>query len=856
MQQEISIPYQPNERQYEFHACGAVEVVYGGAKGGGKLLQVMTPLPTPGGFVPIKDVRPGDTIFGADGKPYTVTAESEIVTDSAWRLLFDDGSEITAHSDHLWLTFTAKEMISLARRTPEFREKRRNKRASKAKGNKTELFSEIISKRNRDNAGKNTKTSPTGSVKTTKEIVETLKTKNGWSNHSIPVAAPLELPVKNLPLDPYLMGVWLGDGSTSSGSVTTQDPEVVEAFVKAGYKIAAVTEKENNAAKTYRFEGLREGLKKAGVFGNKHVPHDYLWSSEEQRIALLQGLMDSDGTASGGSAEFLNTNKKLTEAVYHLAVSLGMKVSMREKQCKLYGRVCRPAWIVKWRPNIAVFRLPYKRAEQVIATSSRTRFRFIVGAEKVENVTMKCISVSSPDRLYLAGHSMIPTHNSCALVMEALAYALENEGAVIYLFRETYDDLESNLIAEWKKRVPEQLYSYHESKHIAKLMNGSIIYFRYIKNKSDAEGYDGRSIDLIGIDELTKHDYPTVQILMSCLRSPKGFPVRFRGTCNPGGIGHKWVKDRYILSTNKGKKGYVDKESGNTIAFIPAKVYDNFAIMDNDPAYVRRLENLPPKKRQAYLHGDWDMYDGQAFEEFDPKIHVIEPFVIPEHWYRWRAVDNGYSDPFAWYWFTVDELGFVYIYREFTRERDDPKISYSEQAQKVVKLSTYVRVNTGLPQSYSYYQERIGATYCGHDAFASNPLAQGKTISTYYNQGGVNGVLSAVPDRRLRKGTWHEYLKLVDLGEGKKLPRVRIFNTCKKLVETLPSQVEDEKDPEKVAETDYDHWYDGAGYGLVAYHVTYSLGQEPLPPPPLPDALRTDDEMPEGDGIAEYLWND
>lgn len=416
---------------------------------------------------------------------------------------------------------------------------------------------------------------------------------------------------------------------------------------------------------------------------------------------------------------------------------------------------------------------------------------------------------------------------SCALVMEALAYALEYPGADVYLFRETYDELEANLIKEWRQKVPQELYTYNETKHVAKLYNNSTVYFRFVKNRADAEKYNGRSIDWIGVDELTKHDEETIQILLSCMRSPKGYPPRFRGTCNPGGRGHIWVKKRYIQSTAYGKKIAIDPVTRNRIAYIPANVYDNPVLMANDPAYVRRLENLPPAKRKAYLMGDWDAYEGQAFEEWNPEIHVVTPFIIPEWWYRWRSVDNGYSDPFAWYWFAVDPDGIIYIYREFTRDYDDPKLAYSEQAKRVVEL-------TG--------NERIMFTAVGHEAFGTHPLSGGKTIVDHYREGGIADCIKVNPDRKLRKAVWHEYLKpFWDENRKRMIARVQIFSTCKKLIETLPQLSEDEKDPEKVEETDYDHWYDGAGFGLIAWHSKRSPSptkqQEQIPWP-----LRNDNE--------------
>lgn len=411
---------------------------------------------------------------------------------------------------------------------------------------------------------------------------------------------------------------------------------------------------------------------------------------------------------------------------------------------------------------------------------------------------------------------------SCALVMEAFAYACEYPKAVIYLFRKTFDDLEANIIREWKTKVPKELYEYNEGKHCATLYNGSQVFFRYLKTKEEAyELYQGRSMDFCGIDELTQHHKETVEILLSCLRSPLGHPPRFRASCNPGGIGHFWVKKTYIIPTQYGKNTINDPVTDQTITFIPAQVYDNHILMKNDPNYVKRLENLPEAQKKAFLLGDWDVFEGMAFEEFDPRIHVVKPFIIPKHWRRWVAVDNGYTDPFSFHWFAVDEQGTVYIYREFTRDYDDPKIPYSEQAKIVKELSTHVEIVDGEEVET---MEKLDFICVGHDAFSSHPLAEpGKTILTHYEEGGLNGFIRAVTDRRLRKATIHEYLKLYkDENTGEMTSKVKIFSTCKKLIEYLPLQVLDEKDAEKYAETDIDHWIDSFGYGLIAHHTGFS----------------------------------
>ena len=407
-----------------------------------------------------------------------------------------------------------------------------------------------------------------------------------------------------------------------------------------------------------------------------------------------------------------------------------------------------------------------------------------------------------------------------ALVVDAILYACHFKEANICLFRETYDDLEANLISEFKKFCPREILAkpYNESKHEAYFFNGSVIRFRFVSNYNDATKYQGRSFDYVGVDELTKHEERSIQELLSCMRSAKGNPVRFRGTCNPGGTGHAWVKKRYITATDYGGSVTEDILSGNTIQFIPATVYDNTVLMDNDAAYVRRLENLSEEKKRAFLYGDWDVYEGMAFEKWNPKIHVTEPFEIPSHWRQWMGVDNGYTDPFAWYWFAVDELGTVYVTKEFTRDYDDPKLTYTQQAEHVAKENNYEEYceETGEMLDKSI---RLDEIVLGHDAFAKSHET-GKTLVDYYIEGGVPGPFTkAVTDRKLRKATWVEYLEPRESGEGIFTSKVKIFNTCKKLIETLPLQVNDENDSEKVALTDYDHWYDGAGYGLITYHV-------------------------------------
>lgn len=393
---------------------------------------------------------------------------------------------------------------------------------------------------------------------------------------------------------------------------------------------------------------------------------------------------------------------------------------------------------------------------------------------------------------------------SCAIVMEALAYGIEYPKAKVYLFRETYDDLEANLISEMKTKWPKELYSYNESKHIATLYNGTKVMFRYIRDKKDAEKYQGRSMDFVGVDELTKFDKEWIQILLSCLRSPLGFPPRFRGTCNPGGRGHAWVKDDYVLGTNYGEKLLTDEITGGKIQFIPAQVYDNVVLMKNDPNYVKRLENLPENEKRAFLYGDWDIFAGQFFGDWRKDKHVIQPFQVPEHWRKWRAMDWGFNDNCSIGWYTVSEDGRVYKYRQiYVRE-----MLASAIARKVVELSE---------------GENIRYTVAGHDCWQKrgNDHTQGESIAETFAKNGVP-LERADISRVIGWQRVKEYLQ--DAPDGK--PYFQVFSTCEDTIRTFPVMIYDDRIVEDMDDSLEDHAVD---------ETRYSLMSRPLKSKPLPE---------------------
>lgn len=356
----------------------------------GKALAVDTPMLTPTGWTTMGALKVGDEVFGADGTPTKVVNTFGVFTDhQCYRVRFSDGQEIIADAEHLWQVDEA----GPNRRVPG--------------GRRTDTIT---------------------SVKTTQELLDNFLPKTGRSyRYHIPVGAALHLPERELPIDPYLLGAWLGDGTSSQGSITTADWEVAQAFLELyepGYIRAA-----GGKSITYNFLGLFAQLRALGLvswpsrdlFGHKHIPSEYLTASEKQRLALLQGLMDTDGYCSAsGAVEFCSTSSVLAADVLLLVRSLGWKATLREGRAVLNGEDCGPRYSVCWTPYAGEnepFRLDRKRANLKHRPSDGWRSRrtgsvAIVAIEPVATVPTKCITVDNDDHLYLAGSGLIPTHNT------------------------------------------------------------------------------------------------------------------------------------------------------------------------------------------------------------------------------------------------------------------------------------------------------------------------------------------------------------------------------------------------------------------------------------------------------------
>jgi hypothetical protein len=258
---------------------------------------------------------------------------------------------------------------------------------------------------------------------TTAQIADSLRIR-GEYNHQIALSGPAQYPYRSLPMDPYVLGAWLGDGTSTKSELTCADEPILREIVNAGYAverragadrywIGGVGRTRSAVNGRYmRNESLSSALRNLDLLGNKHVLADYIMASEPQRMALLQGLMDTDGYVDTvGRCEFTSVREVLADAVVELAASLGLRPVKSKRRAMLNGIDCGPAYRVKFTPRRPVFRLPRKLQRQRLEGSHHL-FRAIVDVREVGSVPVRCIQVSAPSGMFLVGRTFIPTHNS------------------------------------------------------------------------------------------------------------------------------------------------------------------------------------------------------------------------------------------------------------------------------------------------------------------------------------------------------------------------------------------------------------------------------------------------------------
>ena len=392
---------------------------------------------------------------------------------------------------------------------------------------------------------------------------------------------------------------------------------------------------------------------------------------------------------------------------------------------------------------------------------------------------------------------------SWAVRVKAVLLGLRYPKLNMLILRRTYPELSENHIIPLIMML-KGIADYKEKDKVFNFTNGSRLKVGYCNTDKDVLQYQGQSYDVIMIDECTQFKWEWVQFILTSLRTTRddGFLTRAYFTGNPGGIGHNWFKRLYV------KGEYTEAEKPEDYSFIAATVDDNKVLMLTDPDYVALLDSLPEKLKQAHRYGNWDIFDGQFFEEFrdypdhykDKKwTHVIEPFEIPEQWVIYRSFDYGYAKPFSVGWWAVDYDGRLYRFMEMYGCTKVPDEGVKWTSEKIFKEIKTVEDNHRwlkgkdvivIADPAIWQRESSGISIA--DVAANNKV--------YFNKA----------DNTRIPGWQQVHTRLTFDDNG--IPMMYVFNTCKQFIRTIPMQVYDLNKPEDIDTNGEDHIADETRY--------------------------------------------
>lgn len=404
------------------------------------------------------------------------------------------------------------------------------------------------------------------------------------------------------------------------------------------------------------------------------------------------------------------------------------------------------------------------------------------------------------------------------------------------IVRKSYPELIANHVKPLKKLLrcgtKNALAKYNTSDKEMRFPNGSTILFRYCDTEKDVDRYQGTEVDVLFLDEATQLTREQIEKINACVRGVNDYPHRTYYTCNPGGIGHGYIKRLFI------DRKFEKDEKPEDYSFIQSLLTDNKALMESDPDYVKRLEALPPKLRQAWLEGRWDVFEGAYFEEFretpDPQkcyeagisvedallehrwTHVIKPFDIPSTWKIYRSYDWGYGKPFSCAWWAVDYEGVAYRILELYGCTGTP--------------------NEGVKWSNKEQMDRI------QEIEREHPWLKGKKIRGVADPSiwdGSHGLSCAEEADKhqiwFEKGDneriagWmqvHERLKFDENG----FAMMYFFDNCKAIIRTMPLMMYDEHKPEDLDSDLEDHAVDECRYFCMMNPIAPRLVKEDKKP--------------------------
>ena len=390
------------------------------------------------------------------------------------------------------------------------------------------------------------------------------------------------------------------------------------------------------------------------------------------------------------------------------------------------------------------------------------------------------------------------------------------------IVRKSFPELMANHIKPLKELLMvgsnNAIAKYNDSKKEITFPNGSEILFRYCDTEKDVDRYQGTEVDVLFIDEATLLSEEQLKKISACVRGVNDFPKRIYLTCNPGGKSHGYIKRLFI------DKQYEDGEHPEDYSFIQSLVTDNKALMEQNPDYIKQLEALPPKLRQAWLEGRWDVFEGAFFEEFratpDPQAchdagiteeealqehrftHVVRPFDIPSDWKIYRSYDFGFGKPFAVNWYAVDYDGAAYMILELYGCTGTPNegVKWSPEQQ----FKEIARIEREHPYLKGKRIQGVADPSIWDGSRGIAIIEEAEKQHLWFEKG--------INDRIPGWMQIHERLKFDEYGKA----MLYIFENCKDSIRTIPLMMYDEHKPEDLDTDLEDHILDSIRYFCMA----------------------------------------
>lgn len=399
---------------------------------------------------------------------------------------------------------------------------------------------------------------------------------------------------------------------------------------------------------------------------------------------------------------------------------------------------------------------------------------------------------------------------SWAMRRKFILLALRYKGLRLLLLRRTMTELRKNHILPLMVEL-NGYASYKTSEKAFVFPNGSRLELGYCDNDGDQLQYQGAEYDVIGFEEATNFRPEWITFISTSLRTVRqDFKPRIYYTCNPGGIGHSYIKRLFI------DRKFNEGEDPADYVFIPARVYDNEVLMRSNPEYIKMLEALPQAKRKAHLEGNWNVYEGQVFEEFRDDTehyldrrytHVIKEFDIPRSWRVYRSFDFGYSKPFSCGWWAVDFDGRLY---------------------RILELYGCVKnaADTGVKWSPDKIFEEIARTEREHEYLRGRQIYGVADPAIWEKSGGVSiaetaerhGIFFDKGDNKRIPGWMQLHFRLQFDEDG--IPMIYIFQNCRSFIRTLPTLTYDPHIPEDIDTSLEDHIADETRYMCMRVQIS------------------------------------